>query len=181
MKKLFLTALCSAALAFLPVVAFAQVVNTSASVQQSFLSELQSLQQQLAALEATIDAMIVAAGGSLPSSSSGATSNSSPSVGLPHVQTTLFPTSNLSGDMLTSSLLQAITPASTTVFVISQATTSAGTSNSGTASPQNIATQLDPSCNSGLWANGAQCNGLYYCGVGVAGGYWSSSACHLAE
>ena len=53
------------ALFAVPLLASAQVVNTSASTQQSFLSELQSLQQELSALAATIDAMITAAGGTV--------------------------------------------------------------------------------------------------------------------
>ena len=173
--------ICSAMLVCAPLLASAQVVNTSASIQQSFLTELQSLQQQLASLEATINAMIIAAGGSLPSSSATLSNNSLPSIALPPVRTTLLPPTDLSGDMLTNSLLQAIAPASTTVLLTTPSANSVGVSNSNSASPQNIASQLDPSCIAGLWGNGAQCGGLYYCGVGVAGGYWSSTACRQAE
>ena len=179
MNKIYVSVICSSVLIFAPILASAQAVNTSATVQQSFLSELQSLQKQLAALEATIDAMIVAAGGSLPSALAGTANSSSPSAALPHVQTTLLPPSNLSGAMLTDSLLQAIAPASTTVLFSNSTTTEGDISNA--PSSQNIATQLDPSCIAGLWGNGAQCGGLYYCGVGVAGGYWSSTVCPSVE
>ena len=68
MKALSKISLGIVMLVLLPCFASAQAVNTSASAQQTLLSQLQALQQELASLEATIGALINAAtsGGSIP-------------------------------------------------------------------------------------------------------------------
>jgi hypothetical protein len=125
--------------------------------------------------------MIVAAGGSVPAASTDSTNITSKNTALPNIKTTLLPPADLYGEMLTNSLLQAITPASSTDSFVSSSNETATSTNSNVAPVQNFATQLDPSCIAGLWGNGAQCGGLYYCTAGTAGGYWSSTACHLSE
>ncbi len=175
MKKFLSVAIGIGVLAFVPLATSAQSLptNSSISIQQSFLTELQSLQQELAALTATINAMIVAVGGTAPSN---ATTNLSTAATQmftqPVVPTTLLPSLNLTGDALTSSLLSEITASTTLPLVLSTTTITTSTS-IGTPT-----TQLDPSCVSGLFANGAQCGGLYYCGSGATG-YWSSTLCSV--
>jgi hypothetical protein len=171
----------------LPCLASAQAVNTSASVQQSFVTELQSLQQELASLESTINAMIAAAGGTASSSisTSAAVSSNTPStpplpeIALPSIGESLNTSPDFPGEDLSSLLLQtiaAIAPTSTFTVATSAAAAVATSTTSG-PSNQNVATQLDPSCISGLFAEGAQCDGLYYCNTGTANSYWSATAC----
>jgi hypothetical protein len=184
MKKIAQVAIGVAATALVPLGAHAQTVpfNTSSTIQQSFLAELQSLQQELASLEATVSAMIVAAGGSLPPATAPSTAASQPSSpALPAITpTTLTPSGSLSGEGLTSALLQAITPATTTASFANPATANGSASNPGAAAAdQNIGTQFNPACIAGLWANGALCGGLYYCSAG--GGYWSTTSCPAVE
>ena len=69
MRTIYASLALAVILIAMPIAADAQA-NTSASVQQAFLSELQSLAQQLAALTSTINAMISASGGILPSDAS---------------------------------------------------------------------------------------------------------------
>jgi hypothetical protein len=162
----------------IPLLASAQAFNTSTVTQQSFLTELQSLQQELSALAATINAMIVAVGGTV--SSPTAISPTTSSSILPLILPTIIgglPINESSGD-ISSQLLQAIIPSvSTTTFIAipkNTATTAVRISGGAPVSTQSIASQFDPSCLSMLFANNAQCGGLYYCSTGS---YWSSSMC----
>jgi len=171
----------AAALFIMPIVTSAQVVNTSASVQQSFLTQLQALQQQLASLEATLNSLIAAAGGTVSSLASSTAAVPAPHLpAIPALTSTLSNTSNLSGNDLTAALLQAIaTPANAATTTAPTTTSVSVTSSTGPVVP---ATQLSPSCIAGLFANGAQCGGLYYCTAGIqSSGYWSATSCLAAE
>ena len=168
----------------LPLLASAQV-NTSVATQQTFLTQLQALQQELAALAATINAMITAAGGTpasiAPSTASSNTSGSLLPLTAPSIANQLrlgglFVLDGSDTDF-SSQLLQAIVPSvSTTTFVArpTSVVATSGTSVLTVAATHNVATQNDPSCLSSLFANNAQCSGLYYCTVGS---YWSSTMC----
>ncbi len=169
--------------ALMPLAASAQVVNTntSAAVQQSFLTQLKSLQQELAALEATIGAMISAASGG---SSQGASSLAAPVTAaaptLPLIVPALPSTlSGSSGDDLSATLSQVLASSTTQPLLPVPSTTN--TSSSVNIPAQDIGTQLDPSCIASLFGNGAQCGGLYWCSAGVEGGVWSSAACPVSQ
>lgn len=171
----------------------APAVATNASTQQSFVAELQALEQELVALTTTIQGMIAASGGSTtssPSPSSGTIPTSY--LKLPQLSSgTVLDTSSFTGmsdDELNAMLLNTLTSsvpismpssAASTTSAASQETTgtvsSTITSQPIQSNQPTIATQLDPSCNSGLWSNDTSCNGLFYCTAN--GGYWSATLC----
>jgi hypothetical protein len=188
MKKSYFAGIGIIALLLVPFFASAQVVSSSLSTQQSFLAELQALQQELSALAATVSAMIAAAGGTASSAAPSIASLAGPSLSslitTPTIPSALSKFSN-SGD-LSSALLSALAPPPTSVLTtpgevstsmsITIATTVASTGSTSTSGIQSAAMQLDPSCISGLFGNGAKCGGLYYCGTGTDT-YWSSAQC----
>jgi hypothetical protein len=169
----------------MPFFASAQAVNATVTTQQSFLAELQSLQQELVALASTISTMITAAGGVAPSTTTTlSTPAANSGAGLQMIlppNLSAFSGGSLgtdgSGGDISSQLLQAIMPSVSTTTFIATPSTAAATATATIISnaPQSTATQLDPSCVSSLFANNAQCGGLYYCST--SGGYWSAASC----
>jgi hypothetical protein len=184
MKKSWAVVFGALSLLTVPFLVSAQTVSSSvnvgASTQQAFLTELQSLQQELGALAATINAMIAAVGGATPVvTASASISSTASSLTLPMIMPpTLGILPGDDGDEdVSSELLQAITPSVSTTTFIALPTVASTTTFSGTSSvaSQSIATQMDPACISSLFADNAQCGGLYYCAVN--GAYWSTQQC----
>ncbi len=177
--------LCTLLIALSPLCASAQSVNSSADLQQSFLTQLQSLRQELAALTATIEALIQAAGGTLDPAVDTVSSGQQPLLVAPRIRATpLSQTRLLLDEDPSDALLRAIVPSATTTFittVLTSTTTAATTSAIKSSNVGSPAMQMDPSCISTLYPIGGRCGGLSFCGPDTADGYWSSTACSASR
>ena len=178
--------LCTLLIALSPLCASAQSVNSSADLQQSFLIQLQSLRQELAALTATIEALIQAAGGTLAPALDTASSGQRPLLIAPRIRATALTPSHMPfGEDPSDALLRAIVPVATTTFITTTlASTTTVVATTSAIISSNVGTpamQMDPSCISTLYPIGGQCGGLYFCGPDTADGYWSSTACSASR
>lgn len=167
---------------FLTLVPFAASAQTATANNTALLTELQTLENEVSSLESTLETLIASViGAPVPTTSSTSTPaglSISPTITLPQISST--PNYAASGD-ITSQLMQALAPtvSGTTTFAVPPpVTTTAANQPSASVNtpPSQVANQMDPACISTIFANGAQCGGLYWCGSG-ANGNWSSQAC----